>query len=56
MIDEIRELAGDLDYDREEQQTQEALLQESLATSSNVGPDDDVEGWVDEMATLSVAD
>lgn len=54
--DDIRDLAGDLDYDREERQTQEALLRESLATASNVEPDDDVEGWVDEMAALSVAD
>ena len=54
--DDIRELAGNLDYNDEERQTQEALLRESLATDSGVEPNDDVEGWVDEMAALSVAD
>lgn len=54
--EEIRELAGDLDYNREERQTQEALLQESAATANNLGPEDDVEGWVDEITALSVAD
>ena len=49
--DDIRELAGNLDYNHEEWQKQE-----SLATDSNVEPDDNVEGWVNEMATLSVAD
>ena len=41
--DEICQLAGDLDYDREKRQTQEALLWESLETASNRGPDDNVE-------------
>ena len=54
--DDICELAGDLDYNHEEQQMQEALLWESVATDSNVEPNDNVEGWVNEMAVLSVAD
>ena len=54
--DDIHELAGNLDYNHEERQTQEALLQESVAADSNVEPNDNVEGSVDEMAALLVAD
>ena len=54
--DNICELAGNLDYNHEERQMQEVLLWESSATDSNDEPNDDVEGWVDEMAALSVAD
>ena len=53
---EVRELAGDLDYDGEERQTREAILQESTTMEGSVGPDDDVDGWVDEMAALSIGD
>ena len=46
---ELRELAGDIDL--EDQQTREALLEE--AVTGEIGVDDNVDGWVDEMAALS---
>ncbi|KAF8961238.1 hypothetical protein BDZ97DRAFT_1597382, partial [Flammula alnicola] len=52
--EDIRELAGDSAYDSEEHQTREGLLEESL--TGEVGADDDVTGWIDEMAALSAVD
>lgn len=49
---ELRELAADIDL--EDQQTREALLEDVV--TSETGADDNVEGWVDEMAALSQAE
>jgi hypothetical protein len=49
---ELRELAADIDL--EDQQTREALLGDAVTTETGV--DDNVEGWVDEMAALSQAE
>lgn len=49
---ELRELAGDIDL--EERQTREALLEE--IGDGELGPDDDNEEWIDEMAALSQAE
>ncbi|KIM42536.1 hypothetical protein M413DRAFT_70091, partial [Hebeloma cylindrosporum] len=49
---ELHGLAGDIDT--EDQQTRETLL-EHVTEAGDVGKDDNVEGWVDEMAALSQA-
>ncbi|KDR81145.1 hypothetical protein GALMADRAFT_1122685 [Galerina marginata CBS 339.88] len=49
---ELRDLAGDIDL--EERQPREALLEE--IGDDELGPDDDSEEWIDEMAALSQAE
>ncbi|KAF8812191.1 hypothetical protein BYT27DRAFT_7087879, partial [Phlegmacium glaucopus] len=48
----IHELAGDINL--EDQQTREALLDD--AVTGEIGIDDNIDGWVDEMAALSQAE
>ena len=49
---ELHELAGDIDL--EDQKTHEAVLDEVV--TGEIGVDDKVDGWVDEMAALSIAE
>ena len=49
---ELHELAGDIDI--EDRQTRETLLED--AVTGEIGIDDNVDGWVDEMAALSQAE
>lgn len=49
---ELRQLAGDIYL--EDLQTREALLEE--AVTGETGTDDNVDGWVDEMAALTQAE
>jgi hypothetical protein len=48
----LHELAAEIDL--EDRQTREALLED--AVTSEIGADDNVEGWVDEMAAVSQAE
>ena len=50
--DELQQFAGDIDL--EEQQTHEALLEDVV--TGEIGMDDNLDGWVDEMAALSQAE
>ena len=49
---ELQQLAGDIDL--EDQQTRETLLED--AVGGEIGADDNIDGWVDEMAALSQAE
>ena len=49
---ELRQLAGDINL--EDLQTREALLED--AVTGEIDMDDNIDGWVDEMAALSQAE
>jgi hypothetical protein len=50
--DELRQFAGDINL--EDLQTREALLEDVV--TGEIGMDDNIDGWVDEMAALSQAE